>query len=56
MIGFLFKFTISFAVSFVLLSFEFNEKPMFYHLSSYFGPIGTDIQDTLNKKSQKRLF
>ena len=55
MIGFIFKFSVTFAISFLLLSFEINNKPIFYHLSKYFGPIGTDIQDSLNTKVQKGL-
>jgi len=49
MIKMLFKFTLTFIFSFFILSFNINNKPIFYHFSQIAGPVGTDIQSTLSK-------
>lgn len=55
MIGFLFKFTLSFIFCFVILSFQISNKPLFYHLSEFTGPIGNEVQQSI-KKSVKRTY
>ncbi len=43
MISMIIKSVIAFTISFVVLSFQVNRKPIFYHLSEIMGPLGTDI-------------
>ena len=62
MIKMFFKFTLSFAISFIVLSFNISEKPIFDHLSELTGPIGSDIQNSITKSFEhtysksKKLF
>lgn len=55
MISLLIKFTASFIFCFVVLSFQINKKPIFYHLSELTGPIGSEVQSSI-KKSVKRSY
>lgn len=62
MIKMFFKFTLSFVISFIVLSFNISEKPIFDHLSDLTGPIGSDIQNSITKSfkhtysKSKKLF
>tara|TARA_Y100000385_G_C12993829_1_gene594057 strand:+ start:52 stop:405 length:354 start_codon:yes stop_codon:yes gene_type:complete len=55
MIGMIFKFSIAFVLSYFILSMNFSNRPLFYHLSKLTGPVGEDIQQTIGK-SVKRSF
>lgn len=55
MISFFFKSTLAFVVSFLVLSFQINHKPLFHHISEITGPIGSEVQSSL-KKSVKRSY
>ncbi len=55
MIGFIFKFSVAFVVSFLLLSFQFNDKPLFYHITEVIGPLGPEVQESINKSIKKSL-
>lgn len=55
MISFIFKFSITFIFSFVLLSFKFDNKSLFYHLSEIAGPLGVDVQESLGKSVKRSL-
>ena len=45
----IFKFSIAFVLSYFILSMNFSNKPLFYHLSKFTGPVGEDIQNTIGK-------
>ena len=53
MFSFLIKSLLSFTVCFIILSFHIKNKPLFYHISEFTGPLGTEVQGSL-KKSFKR--
>ena len=55
MIGMFFKFTISFVLCFIILSFNIDRKPLFYHISEFTGPLGTEVQESI-RKSVKRSY
>lgn len=55
MIGILFKCGIAFVVSFLILSFQVNQKTIFYHMTEFTGPLGEEVQKSLGK-SVKRSF
>jgi hypothetical protein len=55
MITMFFKFSIAFVISFVILSFNYSGQPLFYHVTEFTGPIGSDVQNSLGK-SVKRSF
>ncbi len=55
MIAMFFKFSIAFSVSFLILSFRINDKPIFNHVSEFTGPLGSEVQNSL-KKSVKKSF
>lgn len=62
MFGMIIKFTFSFVLCFIILSFTIDKKPIFYHITAFTGPVGADIQESLTKSFQttysksKRLF
>lgn len=49
MISLIFKFTIAFSLSYLILSFNIGNKPIFYHLNGFTGPVGENIQNSLGK-------
>jgi len=53
MIKMFFKFTIAFTVSFVILSFKVDGQPLFNHVTSFTGPLGTEVQSSLGKSVKK---
>ena len=55
MISFIFKFSLTFVFCFVALSFQINNKPIFYHLSKITGPLGSEVQSSI-QKSVKRSY
>jgi hypothetical protein len=55
MISLIFKFSIAFIFSFVILSFKLNDRPLFYHLTEFTGPLGTDVQKSLGKSVKRSL-
>lgn len=55
MVSILFKFSIAFIFSFIILSFKFNDKALFNHITDFTGPLGTDVQESFGK-SVKRGF
>lgn len=55
MIGMFFKFTLSFVICFIILSFNIDRKPLFYHISELTGPLGAEVQDSI-RKSVKRSY
>ena len=62
MLGALLKFSLSFVVWFVILSFKIGDKQLFNHISEFTGPIGADIQESITKSFEhtfsksKKLF
>ncbi len=55
MIGFLFKSSIAFIVSFIILSFKVNNKPVFYYISDLTGPVGVEVQNSLTKSMKRSI-
>ncbi len=55
MISFLFKFSLAFIASFLILSFHIDKKPIFYHVSQFTGPLGTEVQDSIGKSVKRSL-
>jgi hypothetical protein len=55
MITMFFKFSIAFVISFVILSFSYDGQPVFYHVTQFTGPLGSEVQKSLGK-SVKRSF
>lgn len=55
MFGFIFKFSLAFMVSFLILSFHLNNKPIFYHLSEITGPLGTEVQSSFGKSMKRGI-
>ena len=55
MISLLFKFSVAFILSFIILSFKFDHKPLFVHLTNLTGPLGSDVQKSLNKSVKRGL-
>lgn len=55
MISFFFKFTLAFVLSFVILSFKIENKPLFYHVTEFAGPLGTEVQHSLGKSVKRSL-
>ena len=53
MIGIIFKCTIAFVLSFIVLSFQVNHKSVFAHLSEVLGPLGSDVQHSLQKSFKR---
>lgn len=49
MFSFMLKFSITFLVSFVILSFQVNNKTIFAHLNEITGPIGQEVQSSIQK-------
>lgn len=46
----IFKFIISFAISFIILTIPVNNKSLFYHISSVTGPIGIGVSKKIGHK------
>lgn len=44
-----FKFSISFILSYFILSMNVSNRPLFYHLNAITGPVGNDIQKSISK-------
>lgn len=55
MITMFFKFSIAFVISFVILSFSYDGKPLFYHVTEFTGPIGSEVQSSLGKSVKRSL-
>lgn len=60
MISMMFKFTISFVISYIILTMPFGGRSLFYHINKVTGPIGTDVSKSIKsnisnsfKKTQK---
>jgi hypothetical protein len=49
MIGIIFKSTIAFVLSFIVLSIPISNKPLFKHISDFTGPLGGDIKKSFSK-------
>lgn len=49
MIGIIFKSTIAFVLSFIVLSIPISKKPLFQHISGFTGPLGSDIKKSFSK-------
>ena len=49
------KSLIAFTISFVVLSFHIQKKPIFYHLTEIMGPLGTDIQKSIGKSVKRGM-
>lgn len=49
------KSLIAFTISFVILSFHIQNKPIFYHLTELMGPLGTDIQRSIGKSVKRSI-
>ena len=50
-----FKFTVAFFISFVVLSFNINQKTIFDHMTEIAGPLGNDVQRSLNKSVNRSI-
>ncbi len=55
MIKLIFKCSIAFIVSFIVLSMPISDKPVFYHLSELTGPLGGDIQKSFSKSLKRSV-
>ncbi|MBD64018.1 MAG: hypothetical protein CME62_02345 [Halobacteriovoraceae bacterium] len=55
MIGIIFKSSLAFIVSFLLLSFHINNKSVFAHLTEVVGPVGKDVQKSLTKSVKRSM-
>ena len=55
MISLIFKLSIAFIFSFVVLSFKFDQKALFYHITEITGPLGTDVQESFGKSVKRSL-
>lgn len=49
MISIIFKSTVAFVLSFIVLSIPISKKPLFQHLSSFTGPLGSDIKKSFSR-------
>ena len=49
MISFILKSSIAFMISFIILSFQYNNRSLFSHLTNVFGPIGYEVQHAIGK-------
>ncbi len=49
MLGIIFKSTIAFVISFIVLSIPISNKPLFQHISGFTGPLGSDIKSSFSK-------
>lgn len=49
MISLFFKFTMAFVISFILLSFNIKDQPIFYHITQFTGPLGNEVQNYFGK-------
>lgn len=55
MIGMIFKFSIAFVLSYFILSMNISNRPLFYHLSKFTGPVGQDLQKSIGKSVNRSL-
>ena len=55
MLGMIFKFTVMFAVSFIILSFRVSDRPIFNHLSDMTGPLGSDVQNSFSRSVKRSI-
>lgn len=55
MITLVLKGSVAFLLSFIVLSFQINQKTIFIHMTELLGPLGEDVQRSLTK-SVKRGF
>ena len=55
MIGMIFKFSIAFVLSYFILSMNVSNRPLFYHLSNFTGPVGSDIQKSISKSVKSSI-
>lgn len=55
MLGIVFKSSIAFVISFVVLSFHVDNRPIFYHLSELTGPLGEEVQASLGKSMKRSI-
>lgn len=55
MIMMVLKGSVAFILSFIILSFQVNQKPIFIYMTELLGPLGTEIQQSFSK-SVKRGF
>lgn len=55
MISLFFKFSVAFIFSFIILSFKIDNRPIFYHLTEFTGPLGTDVQKSFSKSMKRSL-
>jgi hypothetical protein len=54
MFGILFKFSLAFIFSYIILSFQIQNKPIFYHISNS-GPLGVEVQKSLSKSVKRTI-
>ena len=55
MLGIIFKFILMFSLSFIILSFDINNKPIFYHITQITGPLGKDVQRSFGKSVKRSI-
>ena len=55
MIAILFKFTVAFGFSFIILSFNISNKPIFYHISQITGPLGQEVQESFGRSVKRSI-
>jgi hypothetical protein len=53
MIAMVFKFTLAFGFSFLILSFNINQKPIFYHITEITGPLGQEVQGSFGRSIER---
>jgi hypothetical protein len=55
MFGIIFKSSIAFVISFIVLSMPISNRPLFYHLSDLTGPLGGEIKKSFSKSIDRSL-
>lgn len=55
MISLFLKSSVAFLISFLVLSFKFQNRPLFYHLSEITGPVGEEVQRSLGKSVERSI-
>lgn len=55
MISMFFKFTLSFVISYIILTIPFSGKSLFYHINKMTGPIGISVSKSIKKNITKSV-
>jgi hypothetical protein len=55
MITMFFKFTLSFVISYIILTIPFSGRSLFYHINKMTGPIGISVSKSIKKNISKSV-